>query len=84
MTNPSPHLSQTQRVGAPAEVGDVELTALCYHGDGFLFTATSRGHVCAWDAAKRCCFMTWEADEGEIGTNEQMTDCHHFLITSSV
>ncbi|XP_070846624.1 WD repeat-containing protein 90 [Chaetodon trifascialis] len=58
---------KVQRVRAPAEVGDVELTALCYHMDSFLFTATNRGHVCVWDVNTQHCFMTWEADEGEIG-----------------
>lgn len=52
---------------APSEVGDVELTALSYHTDSLLFTATNRGHVCIWDVATRNCFMTWEAEEGEIG-----------------
>ncbi|XP_061562423.1 WD repeat-containing protein 90 isoform X2 [Phycodurus eques] len=56
-----------QRVRTPVEVGDVELTALCYHSDSLLFTATNRGHLCAWDIKTQSCFMTWEADEGEIG-----------------
>lgn len=54
---------------APAQVGDVVLTALCYHMDSLLFTATNKGHVCVWDVNTQCCFMSWEADEGEIGTN---------------
>ncbi|XP_063337464.1 WD repeat-containing protein 90 isoform X3 [Pelmatolapia mariae] len=58
---------KVQRVNTPAEVGDVELTALCYHMDNFLFTGTNRGHVCTWDVRTQCCLMTWEADEGEIG-----------------
>ncbi|XP_041829959.1 WD repeat-containing protein 90 isoform X2 [Melanotaenia boesemani] len=58
---------KVQRVTAPAEVGDVELTALCYHMDCFLFTGTNRGHVCAWDINMQRCFMIWEADDGEIG-----------------
>nr|CBN81308.1 WD repeat-containing protein 90 [Dicentrarchus labrax] len=58
---------KVQKVRAPPEVGDVELTALCYHMDSLLFTATNRGHVCVWDINTHCCFMTWEADEGEIG-----------------
>ncbi|XP_019939112.2 WD repeat-containing protein 90 isoform X1 [Paralichthys olivaceus] len=58
---------QVQKVKAPAEVGDVELTALCYHTDSFLFTATNRGQVCVWDVNTQLCLMTWEADEGEIG-----------------
>uniref|UniRef100_A0A3B4ZIF7 WD repeat domain 90 n=1 Tax=Stegastes partitus TaxID=144197 RepID=A0A3B4ZIF7_9TELE len=58
---------QVQRMKTPAEVGDVELTALCYHMDSLLFTGTNRGHVCVWDVNTQRCFMTWEADEGEIG-----------------
>ncbi|XP_041818547.1 WD repeat-containing protein 90 [Chelmon rostratus] len=58
---------EVQRMKAPAEVGDVELTALCYHMDSFLFTATNRGHVCVWDVNTQRCLMTWEADKGEIG-----------------
>lgn len=52
---------------APAEVGDVEMTALSYHTDSLLFTATNRGHVCIWDVDTQQCLMTWEAEEGEIG-----------------
>uniref|UniRef100_A0A8C9YQW0 WD repeat-containing protein 90 n=1 Tax=Sander lucioperca TaxID=283035 RepID=A0A8C9YQW0_SANLU len=67
-------------VKAPAEVGDVELTALCYHMDSFLFTATNRGHVCVWDINTQRCFMTWEADEGEIGVLLCRGNC---LLTGS-
>ncbi|XP_054455160.1 WD repeat-containing protein 90 isoform X2 [Anoplopoma fimbria] len=66
-TNGSDVDLRVQRVKAPVEVGDVELTALCYHKDSFLFTATNRGHVCFWDVNTQRCLMTWEADEGEIG-----------------
>lgn len=52
---------------APEEVGDVELTALCYNANSILFTGTNSGHVCAWDCNTQRCFMTWEADQGEIG-----------------
>lgn len=63
-------LLQVERAIVPAGVGeDVEMTALCYHSDSLLFSATSRGHVCAWHVDTRRCFMTWEADAGEIGTN---------------
>ncbi|XP_056153043.1 WD repeat-containing protein 90 [Lampris incognitus] len=58
---------KVQRASTPAEVGDVELTALCYNSMSILFTATNRGQVCAWDCHTQCCFMTWEADQGEIG-----------------
>ncbi|XP_026171981.1 WD repeat-containing protein 90 isoform X2 [Mastacembelus armatus] len=58
---------KVQNVKAPAELGDVELTALCYYMESFLFTATNQGHVCVWDINTQHCFMTWEADAGEIG-----------------
>ncbi|XP_061564581.1 WD repeat-containing protein 90 isoform X1 [Cololabis saira] len=58
---------KVQRVTAPTEVGDVELTALCYHMDSLLFTSTNRGHVCAWHTSTQRCFMIWGADDGEIG-----------------
>ncbi|XP_069036890.1 WD repeat-containing protein 90 [Lepisosteus oculatus] len=60
------HLKE-HRAAVPEEVGDVELTALCYSPDHILYTATNRGRVCAWDCPTARCFMTWEADEGEIG-----------------
>uniref|UniRef100_A0A7N5ZSH5 WD repeat domain 90 n=1 Tax=Anabas testudineus TaxID=64144 RepID=A0A7N5ZSH5_ANATE len=40
---------KVQKVKAPAQVGDVVLTALCYHMNSLLFTATNKGHVCVWD-----------------------------------
>ena len=46
----------------------MELTALCYNANNILFTATNGGHVCVWDCQSQRCFMTWEADQGEIGT----------------
>uniref|UniRef100_A0A673Z2F4 WD repeat-containing protein 90 n=1 Tax=Salmo trutta TaxID=8032 RepID=A0A673Z2F4_SALTR len=58
---------KVQRVCVPEEVGDVELTALCYNANSILFTGTNSGHVCAWDCNTQRCFMTWEADQGEIG-----------------
>ncbi|KAM4623838.1 WD repeat-containing protein 90 [Polymixia lowei] len=58
---------EVQRINTPVEVGEVELTALCYDNNSILYTATNRGHVCVWDCNTRRCFMTWEADQGEIG-----------------
>ena len=55
-------------MAVPEEVGEVELTALCYNANNILFTATNGGHVCVWDCSSQRCFMTWEADQGEIGT----------------
>ncbi|XP_057682899.1 WD repeat-containing protein 90 isoform X2 [Corythoichthys intestinalis] len=56
------------RVKAPTAVGDVEMTALCFHADdALLFTASNRGHLCIWDIKTRSCFMAVDVDEGEIG-----------------
>ncbi|XP_073504675.1 WD repeat-containing protein 90 isoform X2 [Phyllobates terribilis] len=51
----------------PDEVGTAELTSLTYHPTSLLFTGCSAGQVCVWDAQTHRCFMTWEADQGEIG-----------------
>ncbi|KAL0984331.1 hypothetical protein UPYG_G00140070 [Umbra pygmaea] len=56
-----------QQVLVPEEVGEAALTALCYNTNSILFTGTNRGLVCGWDCNLRRCFMTWEADQGEIG-----------------
>ncbi|XP_023663948.2 WD repeat-containing protein 90 isoform X2 [Paramormyrops kingsleyae] len=58
---------KVQRAAVPAELGDTELTALCYGDAPILYTGTNGGHVCAWDGGTARCFMTWEADDGEIG-----------------
>ncbi|KFV43748.1 WD repeat-containing protein 90, partial [Tyto alba] len=44
-----------------------ELTSLCYGADTLLYSGTNSGQICVWDTETNCCFMTWEADEGEIG-----------------
>lgn len=51
----------------PEEVGEAEVTSLCYNANFILFTGTNSGRVCVWDCNTRRCFMTWEADDGEIG-----------------
>uniref|UniRef100_A0A665V876 WD repeat-containing protein 90 n=1 Tax=Echeneis naucrates TaxID=173247 RepID=A0A665V876_ECHNA len=58
---------KVERVKAPAEISDAEQTALCYHKESFLFTATNGGHVGVWNINTQRCLMIWEADEGEIG-----------------
>ncbi|XP_074742639.1 WD repeat-containing protein 90 isoform X2 [Strix uralensis] len=52
---------------APDVLGPVELTSLCYGADTLLYSGTNSGQICVWDTETNCCFMTWEADEGEIG-----------------
>ncbi|XP_048030728.1 WD repeat-containing protein 90 isoform X2 [Megalobrama amblycephala] len=58
---------QTQKVGLPDVVGPAEVTSLCYNTRRILYTGTNSGHVCVWDCNTQRCFVTWEADGGEIG-----------------
>ncbi|XP_059835285.1 WD repeat-containing protein 90 isoform X3 [Hypanus sabinus] len=58
---------KVHRVSIPDEVNAGELTALCYNCDSVLYTATNTGKICAWDTQHNRCFMTWDADEGEVG-----------------
>ncbi|XP_009875977.1 PREDICTED: WD repeat-containing protein 90, partial [Apaloderma vittatum] len=52
---------------APDVLGPVELTSLCYGDDPLLYSGTNSGQICVWDTEANSCFMSWEADEGEIG-----------------
>ncbi|XP_060777132.1 WD repeat-containing protein 90 isoform X2 [Neoarius graeffei] len=58
---------QVQTVGLPEEIGEAEVTSLCYDANFILYTGTNSGRVCVWDCNTHRCFMTWEADDGEIG-----------------
>lgn len=58
---------KVHRVPVPDTIGQVELTSLCYGADCLLYSGTNTGQVCAWDTETNRCFMTWEADSGEIG-----------------
>ncbi|XP_058250376.1 WD repeat-containing protein 90 isoform X2 [Hemibagrus wyckioides] len=58
---------QIQSVSLPEEIGEAEVTSLCYNTNFILYTGTNRGRVCVWDCNTQRCFMTWEADDGEIG-----------------
>lgn len=60
-------LWQVHRAPAPDVLGLAELTSLCYGADTLLYTGTNSGQICVWDTETKSCFMTWEADEGEIG-----------------
>ncbi|KAM4697701.1 WD repeat-containing protein 90 [Rhinophrynus dorsalis] len=55
------------RAPVPDEVGSAELTSLTYNPTSLLYSGCSTGQVCVWDAQTHRCFMTWEADHGEIG-----------------
>lgn len=61
------HLLQFQKVALPDEVEHAEVTSLCYNTRRILYTGTNSGRVCVWDCDTQRCFVTWEADEGEIG-----------------
>ncbi|XP_053132932.1 WD repeat-containing protein 90 [Hemicordylus capensis] len=69
---------KVHRVPVPNAIGPVELTSLCYSSDCLLYSGTSTGQICAWDAETNHCFMTWEADEGEIG----VIQCHGNRLVS--
>ncbi|XP_031416845.1 WD repeat-containing protein 90 isoform X2 [Clupea harengus] len=71
---------QVQNVCVPDDVGDAELTSLCFNANGLLFTGTSGGQVCVWDCNTHRCFMSWEADEGEIGV---LLCCGNRLVCGS-
>ncbi|KAM9096361.1 WD repeat-containing protein 90 isoform X1 [Sarcophilus harrisii] len=58
---------QVHRVPVPEEIGPVELTSICYSIIPLLYSGTNTGQICVWDISTNRCFMTWEADEGEIG-----------------
>ncbi|XP_048351372.1 WD repeat-containing protein 90 [Sphaerodactylus townsendi] len=69
---------KVHRVPVPDAVGPVELTSICYGADCLLYSGTSTGQICAWDTETNRCFMTWEADEGEIG----VLQCHGNQLVS--
>ncbi|XP_052451971.1 WD repeat-containing protein 90 isoform X2 [Carassius gibelio] len=58
---------QVQKVSLPDAVGEAEMTSVCYSTRRILYTGTNSGHVCVWDCNTQRCFVTWEADAGEIG-----------------
>uniref|UniRef100_A0A8C3V376 WD repeat-containing protein 90 n=1 Tax=Catharus ustulatus TaxID=91951 RepID=A0A8C3V376_CATUS len=66
------------RAPAPDVLGLVEMTSLCYGADALLYTGTNSGQICVWDTETNSCFMTWEADEGEIG----VLVCRHNRLVS--
>ncbi|KAM9015938.1 WD repeat-containing protein 90 isoform 1-T1 [Ara ararauna] len=69
---------KVHRAPAPDVLGPVELTSLCYGADTLLYSGTNSGQICVWDTETNCCFMTWEADEGEIG----VLVCRHNRLLS--
>lgn len=58
---------QVHREPIPEEVGGCKLTSLCYGTTPLLYCGSSAGQVCVWDMCAGCCFLAWEADDGEIG-----------------
>ncbi|KFQ55786.1 WD repeat-containing protein 90, partial [Nestor notabilis] len=71
---------KVHRAPAPDVLGPVELTSLCYGADPLLYSGTNSGQICVWDTGTNRCFMTWEADEGEIGV---LVCRHHRLLSGS-
>ncbi|NXU76574.1 WDR90 protein, partial [Oreotrochilus melanogaster] len=58
---------KVHRAPTPDVLGPVEMTSLCYGAEAVLYSGTNSGQICVWDTETNRCFMTWEADEGEIG-----------------
>lgn len=58
---------QAHREPVPEEVGGWELSSFCYGATPLLYCGSCEGQVCVWDTHAGCCFLVWEADEGEIG-----------------
>ncbi|KAG5194876.1 hypothetical protein JEQ12_012165 [Ovis aries] len=58
---------QAHREPVPEELGGCELSSLCYGAAPLLYCGSNEGQVCVWDTRAGCCFLAWEADEGEIG-----------------
>ncbi|CAI9172545.1 unnamed protein product [Rangifer tarandus platyrhynchus] len=58
---------QAHREPVPEEAGGWELSSLCYGATPLLYCGSSEGQVCVWDMRADCCFLAWEADDGEIG-----------------
>uniref|UniRef100_A0A8C3RUN9 WD repeat-containing protein 90 n=1 Tax=Chelydra serpentina TaxID=8475 RepID=A0A8C3RUN9_CHESE len=71
---------KVHRAAIPDMVGLVELTSLCYSTNYLLYSGTNTGQICVWDTQTNCCFMTWEADEGEIGV---LLCCGNRLVSGS-
>ncbi|XP_063573219.1 WD repeat-containing protein 90 isoform X7 [Pongo abelii] len=59
---------QVRREPVPEAVGAGELTSLCYGAPPLLYCGTSSGQVCVWDTRAGRCFLSWEADDGGIGS----------------
>ncbi|XDB64088.1 hypothetical protein AB1E18_017404 [Capra hircus] len=58
---------QAHREPVPEELGGCELSSLCYGAAPLLYCGSNEGQVCVWDTRAGCCFLAWEADDGEIG-----------------
>uniref|UniRef100_A0A8C8S311 WD repeat-containing protein 90 n=1 Tax=Pelusios castaneus TaxID=367368 RepID=A0A8C8S311_9SAUR len=71
---------KVHKVPLPDMVGLVELTSLCYSTNDLLYSGTNTGQICVWDTQTNRCFMTWEADEGEIGV---LLCCGNRLVSGS-
>ncbi|KAK2509541.1 hypothetical protein MC885_005631 [Smutsia gigantea] len=50
----------------PKEVAAGELTSVCYGTVPLLYSGSNTGQVCVWNMQACHCFLTWEADDGEI------------------
>ncbi|CAM9653813.1 unnamed protein product, partial [Lampetra fluviatilis] len=51
----------------PNDAGASELSAAVMGPDSLLFTASACGRLAAWDADRRRCLLSWDADTADIG-----------------
>ncbi|XP_060030083.1 WD repeat-containing protein 90 [Erinaceus europaeus] len=58
---------QVHQAPVPKAVGVGELTSMCFGAEPLLYCGSNCGQVCVWDMLAQRCFLTWEADDGEIG-----------------
>uniref|UniRef100_A0A8C4QWK5 CFA20 domain-containing protein n=1 Tax=Eptatretus burgeri TaxID=7764 RepID=A0A8C4QWK5_EPTBU len=65
------HLGQTSlqvsKASMPNEMDATELSSVAFSPHGVIYTGTILGKVCAWNTHQRCCFLSWDADCGDIG-----------------
>ena len=67
----------------PNEMDATELSSVAFSPHGVIYTGTILGKVCAWNTHQRCCFLSWDADCGDIGESAAipyMVHTKHYRI----
>uniref|UniRef100_UPI00359003D2 WD repeat-containing protein 90-like n=1 Tax=Myxine glutinosa TaxID=7769 RepID=UPI00359003D2 len=58
---------QVSMAPMPSEMDATELSSVAFSPHGVIYTGTTLGKVCAWNTRQKCCFLSWDADCGDIG-----------------